>query len=53
MVLCRRGDKYLKGGEVTCILSDAETSSLTLSGQEFGDWDDVLAGNVGPYTPGI
>lgn len=53
VVLCRRGDKYLKGDEVTCILWDAETSSLMLSGQEFGDWDDVLAGNVGPYTPDI
>ena len=53
MALCRIGDRYLKGDEVTCVLWAAETSMLTLGGQEFGDWDDVLAGNVGPSAPGI
>ena len=53
VALCRVGDRHLKGNELTCILGKAETSTLTLVGQEYGDWDDVLAGNVGPYTPDI
>ena len=53
VAMCRIGDGHLKGDEVTCILWKAETSTLTLVGQDYGDWDDILAGNVGPYTPDI
>ena len=53
VALCRIGDPVLKGHEVTCLLWEAETSTLLLSGTEYGDWDDILGGNVGPYTPDI
>ena len=47
------GVGHFKGVERTGILWKAETSTLTLVGQDYGDWDDILAGNVGPYTPDI
>ena len=51
--MCRIGDRFLWGDEVTCMLWRAETSTLTLVGSEYGDWDDMLAGNIGPYVPDI
>ena len=53
VVLCRIGDAHLKGNRVTCMLWNAGTSTLTLGGLEYGDWDDHLSGNIGEYTPDI
>ncbi|KAI4254908.1 MAG: hypothetical protein LQ352_002836 [Teloschistes flavicans] len=50
VVLCRIGDAHLKGHDVTCLLWDAETATLTLGGAEYGDWDDILDAK-GKYTP--
>ncbi|KAL8639898.1 MAG: hypothetical protein Q9228_003124 [Teloschistes exilis] len=40
VVLCRIGDSHLEGNEVTCLLWDADTATLWLGGQHYGDWDD-------------
>ena len=53
MVLCRIGDRHLQGDEVTRVLWKAEMSTSTLAGQKYGGWDDILTGNIGPYTPDI
>ncbi|KAL8689237.1 MAG: hypothetical protein Q9218_005045 [Villophora microphyllina] len=42
VVLCKRGDAHLKGHEVTCLLWDADTATLTLGGVNYGDLDDWL-----------
>ncbi|KAI4201162.1 MAG: hypothetical protein LQ350_003477 [Teloschistes chrysophthalmus] len=50
VVLCRIGDSHLKGNEVKCLLWDADTATLWLGGQNYGDWDDQMDGK-GPYIP--
>ena len=51
VVLCKIGDKYLKGNKVTCLLWDVRTSTLTLGGLNFGDWEEWLS--AGEYIPDI
>ena len=52
VALCRIGDKDGKGDEVKCILCNAKESSLTLSGFEYGNFDEILKGQ-GEYKPEI
>ena len=42
VVLCRIGDSKGKGDALSCVLRDAEGSSLTLSGMEYGTWEELL-----------
>jgi len=52
VVLCKIGDSDDKGDKVTCVLRDADESSLTLAGIEWGDWEDLLS-DGGEYTPEV
>ena len=52
VVLCRIGDKEGRGEHVECVLNDAETSSLTLAGLDYGRFDQLIEGR-GMYTPDI
>ena len=50
VVLCRIGDDELKGDALSCVLMPAEDSSLTLSGMEYGTWEE-LVDDAGEYEP--
>ncbi len=52
VVLCRIGDRVLKGDELSCVLYDGETSTLELGGMEYGRWEELLEG-LGEYTPDV
>ena len=41
VVLVKIGDKNLKGDQVSCMLEDAEVSSLYLAGMEYGTWEEI------------
>ena len=51
VVLCKIGDAYDRGDEVHCILWDASTSTLTLGGIEWGDFENYL--EAGEYAPDL
>ena len=44
VVLCRIGDSEGKGNGLSFVLLDAEQSSLTLSGMEYGTWEELIYG---------
>lgn len=50
VVLCRIGDKEGQGDKVHCMLWSAKESLLTLSGLDYGDFDNFLEGK-GEYVP--
>lgn len=52
VVLCRIGDREGQGDNVHCVLMSAETSTLTLSGIEYGTFDQLIEGK-GEYVPEI
>lgn len=52
VVLCRIGDREGQGDEVQCVLMSAEESTLTLSGMEYGTFDQLIEGK-GEYVPEI
>ena len=52
VVLCRMGDSEGHGDEITCILMPTKESSLTLSGLEYGVWEEYLE-TRGRYTVDI
>ena len=52
VVLCRIGDKEGMGDKVQCMLWSAKESELTLSGLEYGDFDNFLE-SKGEYTPDV
>ncbi|KAF1988476.1 hypothetical protein K402DRAFT_391707 [Aulographum hederae CBS 113979] len=42
LVVCRIGDKYLKGEELSAMRFSAHDASLHLGGMEFGLWEDFV-----------
>ncbi|MCJ1348139.1 hypothetical protein MMC31_006370 [Peltigera leucophlebia] len=52
VVLCRIGDREGHGDKVHCVLMSAEESTLTLSGIEYGTFDQLIEGK-GEYVPEI
>ena len=54
VVLVRIADDQLKQmKEPSCVLHDAETATLTLSGLEPMNWDEMLEDQRGEYTPDL
>ena len=52
VALCRIGDKEGRGEHAECVLNDAETSTLTLAGLDYGKFDQLIEGR-GTYAPDL